>query len=58
VAGDYVGVRWEDGEVFDSSYERGVPTACTREPTFWPSRPSDQPGITAESGNAVGTPRS
>lgn len=27
VAVDYVGVRWEDGEVFDSSYERGVPTA-------------------------------
>ena len=27
VAVDYVGARWEDGEVFDSSYERGVPTA-------------------------------
>lgn len=27
VAVNYVGVRWEDGEVFDSSYERGTPTA-------------------------------
>lgn len=27
VAVNYVGVRWEDGEVFDSSYERGAPIA-------------------------------
>ncbi|ROZ63733.1 hypothetical protein EDL96_05100 [Kocuria soli] len=27
VAVNYVGARWEDGEVFDSSYERGQPTA-------------------------------
>lgn len=27
VAVDYVGVRWEDGEVFDSSYDRGAATA-------------------------------
>ncbi|WP_260853516.1 FKBP-type peptidyl-prolyl cis-trans isomerase [Kocuria palustris] len=27
VAVDYVGVRWEDGEVFDSSYDRGAPTS-------------------------------
>lgn len=26
VIADYVGARWEDGEVFDSSYDRGAPT--------------------------------